>query len=64
MAVVIDRSEVARFVRAAVSQGQNVVDLVSLADPAKPGAIITPAEILIAPEDLVAQAAPRAATTT
>lgn len=59
VAVMVDRPQVARIVCSAARDGQDVVDLVRLADPPEPGAVIAPAQVLVPLEDLAPQATPR-----
>lgn len=62
MAVTVDRPEVVIIVSAAVGQGHDVVDLMRFANPPEPEAVITSAEVLVALQDPITDAAPGAAT--
>lgn len=53
VAVVVDRSQVVVIVGTAMRQGNDVVHLVSLADPSEPGAFLAPTQVLVTLEDAV-----------
>ena len=63
VAVAVDRPKVVVIVRTAVGQGQDVVNLMRLADATEMGAVITPTEVLISLQDSLTLAAPGATTT-
>ena len=63
MAVVVDGPKVAVIVRAAMGHGQDVVNLISLANPPQSGAVVAPAQVLISLQDSLTLAAPGATTT-
>ncbi len=58
VAVAVYGSEVAVIVRAAVGQGYDVVNLVRFSDPAEPDAVVATAEVLVALQDPLTDAAP------
>ncbi len=63
MAVAVDCPKVGRFVRSAVGQGHDVVNLMSLTNPREPDALVAPAQVLIALHHLVTKAPPWTPTT-
>jgi hypothetical protein len=60
--VAVDRPKVVIIVGAAVGQGNNVVNLVRFSDPAEPDAVVATAEVLVALQDPLTDAAPGPAT--
>ena len=63
MAVVVDGPKVAVIVRAAMGHGQDVVNLISLANPPQSGAVVAPAQVLISLQDSLTLATPRSTAT-
>ena len=64
VAVTVDRPKVVVVVGPAVGQRDDVVNLICLANPPQPGAVVAPTEVLVTPEDAVTQPTPRATATT